>query len=97
MLILTDQAATVIQGILTESQAGPEGGLRISGSTEGNGEASLEFSLADAPIDGDEVVREGGATIFLDGVAATVLDDKTLDVEAHDDHYHFSLGEQEAA
>ena len=94
MLTLTDQAANVIEGILSESQAGSEGGLRISGTNEGNGEASLEFTLANSPTDGDEVVREGGATIFLDELAATVLDDKTLDVEAHDDHFHFSLGQQ---
>ena len=96
MLILTERATSVIEGILAESQAGPESGLRISGTTEGDGEASLEFALADAPADGDDVVREGGATVYLDEVAASVLDDKTLDVEAHDDHFHFSLGEQDA-
>ncbi|MGH3049119.1 MAG: hypothetical protein ACRDLK_03095 [Gaiellaceae bacterium] len=46
------------------------------------------------PIEGDEVVEEGGAKVFLDGLAATVLDDKTLDAEAHENHFHFSLGEQ---
>lgn len=94
VLILTDQAATVIEGILSESQTGPESGLRISGANEGNGEASLEFALAETANDGDEIVREGGATVYLDEIAAAVLDDKTLDVETHDDHFHFSLGEQ---
>jgi len=32
--------------------------------------------------------------VYLDEIAAAVLDDKTLDVETHDDHFHFSLGEQ---
>ena len=95
MLILTEQAATVIEDILGESQAGPEGGLRISGATDGNGEASLEFVLTEAPTDGDAIVRERGATVYLDETAAAVLDDKTLDVESHDDHFHFSLGEQD--
>lgn len=97
MLALTDRAATVIGEILVGADAGPEGGLRISGSTEESGEASLEFALAAAPIDGDAVVREGEATVFLDELAATALHGKTLDVEAHDDHYHFSLSEGEAA
>ena len=95
MLNLTEQAATVIEDILDESQAGPEGGLRISGATDGNGEASLEFVLTEAPTDGDAIVREGRATVYLDETAAAVLDDKTLDVESHDDHFHFSLGEQD--
>jgi iron-sulfur cluster assembly protein len=95
VLILTDQAATVIEGILNQSEAGPEGGLRITGTTDGNGDASLEFAVADAPVDGDEIVREGAASVYLDEVAATVLDDKTLDVEQHGDHFHFSLGEQD--
>lgn len=94
MLALTDQAANVIEGILEESQAGPEAGLRISGTTDGDGSASLEFAVADEPSSGDAVVAEGGAKVFLDGVAAMVLDDKTLDVEEHDDHFHFSLSEQ---
>lgn len=94
MLTLTGQAATVIEGILSESNAGPEGGLRITGTAEEDGKASLEFALAEAPFDGDDVVREGGATVFLDELASAVLDDKTLDVQEHDDHVHFSLGEQ---
>ncbi len=95
MLILTEQAATLIKDILDESESGPDAGLRISGTTAGDGSASLEFSLARSPIEGDEVVSDNGATVFLDGVAATALSDKTLDAEAHDDHFHFSLAEQE--
>ncbi|HZD87117.1 MAG TPA: hypothetical protein VE088_03830 [Gaiellaceae bacterium] len=95
MLTMTDRAATVIEDILHESQAGPEGGVRISGSAEPTGEAALEFALAEAPIEGDEVVRERGAVLYLDEVAAAVLVDKQLDVEAHGDHFHFSLEEQE--
>ncbi len=89
------QAAEVIKGIVDESEAGPEGGLRITGTAEEDGEASLEFSVAPGPVEGDEVVEAGGATVFLDEVAASVLEDKKLDVEAHGDHYHFSLGDQE--
>ncbi len=91
---MTDRAATVIEDILHESQSGPEGGVRISGTAEPSGEASLEFALAETPADGDEVVREGGAVLYLDEVARTVLVDKTLDVETHGDHFHFSLEEQ---
>lgn len=97
MLVLSDRAATVIEEILEEAKAGPESGLRISGTAEPDGAASLEFALAAEPIDGDEVVSEGGAKVFLDDIATVALDDKTLDVEEHGDHFHFSLGDQDEA
>jgi iron-sulfur cluster assembly protein len=94
MLEMTDQAVDVIRGIVADSEVGPNGGLRITGSNEGNGEAALEFELAPEPLDGDEVVRAGGAVVFMDETAAAVLADKTLDVHSHGDHFHFSIDEQ---
>lgn len=94
MLALTDQARDVIKGIVEEGELGPKGGLRITAGSESNGDTALEFELAESPLEGDEVLTEGGATVFLDEVAAEVLADKTLDVEEHGDHFHFSLGEQ---
>ena len=95
MLTMTDQAATVIEDILRGTQAGPDAGLRISGTAEPGGNAQLEFSLSETQPEGDEVVRERGAVLYLDETAAAILDDKKLDVEGHDDHYHFSLAQQE--
>jgi len=97
MLVLTEQAAEVIKGIVDDSKTGPAGGLRISGTAEPDGEAALEFSVAPEPVEGDAVVEANGATVFLDELAAEVLADKTLDVESHDDHFHFSLEDQEGA
>ena len=95
MLVLTDQAREAIKGIVEGGEVAPGGGLRITAANESNGDTALEFELADAPAEGDAVVSEDGATVFLDEVAASVLADMTLDVEAHGDHFHFSLGEQE--
>jgi iron-sulfur cluster assembly protein len=89
---MTAQAIEVIRGIVEDGAVGPNGGLRISGTSEGNGESALEFELAEAAQVGDEVLREGGAVLFLDETAAAVLADKTLDV--HADHFHFSLEDQ---
>jgi iron-sulfur cluster assembly protein len=94
MLALSDQARKVIKGIVEEGELGPQGGLRITAANESNGDTALEFELAESPVEGDEVLSEGGATVLLDEVAAAVLADKTLDVEEHGDHFHFSLGEQ---
>ncbi|HZR96363.1 MAG TPA: iron-sulfur cluster biosynthesis family protein [Gaiellaceae bacterium] len=91
MLTLTDQAVEAIRGICEDQELGPNGGLRISGSGSGNGDGELEFELADEARDGDQVLRDGGAVVFLDGTAAALLEDKTLDVHAHGDHFHFSV------
>ena len=91
MLDLTEQAVEAIRNIVDESEVGPNGGLRISGSNEGNGDTALEFELAPEPAEGDAVVRESGAVVFLDPTAADVVAGMTLDVHAHGDHFHFSL------
>jgi len=96
MVAMTEEAVEVIRAIVEDAEVGPGGGLRISGSNETNGDAALEFELAAEPAEGDEVVREAGAVVFLDQAAAAVLADKTLDVHSHGDHFHFSLDEQQA-
>jgi len=93
MLALTNQARKVIKGIVEE--VGEGGGLRIPAADESKGDHAIEFELAQSPIEGDEVLHEDGAAVFLDPVAAEVLADKTLDVEEHGDHFHFSLEEQD--
>jgi Fe-S cluster assembly iron-binding protein IscA len=97
VLVLTDQAAEAIRGIVEDSDLGTDAGLRISGTSAANRDAELEFELAEAARDGDEVVRDGGAVVYLDETAAAVLADKTLDVHAHGDHFHFSIDEQPAS
>lgn len=93
MLALSEQAAQVIRDIVADGGVGPEGGLRISASGD-NGDTALEFELAEGPVDGDAIVREEGAVLFLDNTASAVLDDKILDVHAHGDHFHFSIDER---
>jgi iron-sulfur cluster assembly protein len=97
MLVMTAQAVEAILDIVKDSEVGPNGGLRIVGSTDGDGDTAFEFELAPEPVEGDEVVREGAAVVFLDPTAAEMLADKTLDAHSHGDHFHFSLDEQESA
>jgi Fe-S cluster assembly iron-binding protein IscA len=97
VLVLTEGAVEAIRGIMEDGDAGPNSGLRISGSGSGNGDTELEFELASEARDGDQVLREGGAVVFLDETAATALEEMKLDVHAHGDHFHFSLEEQDAA
>jgi Fe-S cluster assembly iron-binding protein IscA len=89
MLVITDEARDAIRAIIEESEIGPAGGLRISGTDD-----EFEFELAEEPGEGDGVIREGGVVVFLDPTAAELLDDKILDAHAHGDHVHFSVDEQ---
>jgi iron-sulfur cluster assembly protein len=94
MLTVTEQAAETIRGIVEDSDAGPNGGLRITAEDDG-GETALDFEVAEGPVEGDETVQSGGATLYLDSLAADALADKQLDVHAHGDHFHFSIDDQE--
>jgi len=94
MLKITEQAQEAIRGICDEGGASADGGLRITGTISDGGETELEFEVVEAAVDGDEVLREGDVAVFLDETASAVLSDKTLDVHAHGDHFHFSIDEQ---
>src|SRR3954447_25894673 len=103
MLKITEQAQEAIRGICEEGGAGADGGLRIAGTISEGGETELEFEVVEAVADGGhdggggaagDVVREGDAVVFLDETASAILSDKTLDVHAHGDHFHFSIDEQ---
>jgi iron-sulfur cluster assembly protein len=87
MLQLTDDAVAAILEL-----AG-EGGLRFSGQ-ESDGEVELDIEPTDGPLEGDETIEQGGARVFLDEVAAEVLGDQILGVEAHGDHVHFVFADQ---
>jgi Fe-S cluster assembly iron-binding protein IscA len=92
MLAVTDNAVAVIRD-LTEQQNLPDSaGVRIASDPA---QGALTMSLATAPQDGDQVVDQSGARLFLDGEAARVLDDKSLDaaVDANG-AVQFEVGEQ---
>jgi Fe-S cluster assembly iron-binding protein IscA len=93
-LALTKAAQQAVRSMLDDAGLGDASGLRIAGEADAGGELGLEFELAEAPVEGDEVVRSGDAVLFLDEIAAEVLADQTLDVEEHGDHVHFSIDEQ---
>jgi iron-sulfur cluster assembly protein len=85
---ITPEAAEAIRAMVEDGEAG---GLRISGGVDEDGDTALDFELAAEPVEGDEVIEEAGAVVYLDPVAAEVLADKTLGAHAHGDHMHFSI------
>jgi iron-sulfur cluster assembly protein len=82
MLAISPDAAEVIKTMLALEQVPESAGLRISASpVSSNGHGpELVLELASQPSEGDQVVEEKGAQVFLGPAAATMLEDKLLDV-----------------
>jgi Fe-S cluster assembly iron-binding protein IscA len=94
MLTLTDAAKDAVKTMITAEEAPSGSGLRIAGEASSDGDAALSLEIAAGPAEGDAVVGDEGIRVFLDPTAAALLDDKVLDAEGHDDHFHFSIEEQ---
>ncbi|MEU0569545.1 Fe-S cluster assembly protein HesB [Nonomuraea sp. NPDC005983] len=77
MLTLTANAAQAIRDLTASAPEPEQSGIRIS--SQGEGATSLTLSLATQPEPADAVVEAEGARVYLDPVAATVLEDKALD------------------
>jgi Fe-S cluster assembly iron-binding protein IscA len=95
MLTVTENATSVIQQ-LTDRPELPEGaGLRIASSDDAS---SLTVAPAEAPEEGDQVVENGGARVFLETEAAAILDDKVLDATVDEQgRVAFMIGSQAGA
>ena len=75
MLTLTESAVTVIRDLTERQEAPDRAGVRIAAEQSG----SLAIRIAPAPLEGDQVLDESGARLFLDSEAAVALEDKALD------------------
>lgn len=82
MLTLTDSAATEIRTLTASPEIPESTGLRIATSEDGS---NLLLSLATAPTDGDAVVEEHGARVFLEPAVAAMLDQQSLDTAVDPD------------
>ncbi len=92
MLTLTDGAVQVIRTVTSQPQLPEETGIRIVAQDTAG---SLSLSVTEGPQEGDQVVEEAGARVFLESGAATALDDKMLDAEIDDKgDVSFLIGQQ---
>jgi Fe-S cluster assembly iron-binding protein IscA len=92
MLTMTDNAVAAIRSLTAQPNV-PEGaGLRIATDPAAG---ALQLTLAPEPHEGDQVVDNGGARLFLDSDAALLLDDKALDASVDDQGaVQFAVAEQ---
>jgi iron-sulfur cluster assembly protein len=95
MLTITSNAAEAIRSIVESTDVPEEGGIRISIARQNGAQASLELAISPAPLEGDAVLEEGGAHVFLDELAALALDDKSLDAQIDGGEISFGIVERE--
>jgi iron-sulfur cluster assembly protein len=92
MLTLTDHAQNAVRNLTQDPQI-PEGaGLRITPGSEG-----LELALVAEPVDGDALIDDGGARVFVEPEVAQLLDTETLDAQVEDGQVSFFLASSDAA
>lgn len=91
MLTVTDNAANEIRNLVAHPEIPDEAGVRIASTPDG----ALTLSLAGGPLEGDEVVENSGAKVFLEPQAGELLDDKELDAGTDPEgNVQFSIGMQ---
>lgn len=91
VLTLTDNAATEIRNLVAQPEVPEDAGVRIASNPEG----ALTLSLAGSPTDGDAVVEEQGARVFLEPQAGELLADKELDAGVDPQgNVQFSIAQQ---
>ena len=90
MLALTENVTEIVKQLTQEV---PEiSALRIAAEPDGQ---SLAVSPADHAEPSDQVVEQDGATVYVDGTAAEMLDEMVLDGGVDEQgNIQFALGQQ---
>jgi Fe-S cluster assembly iron-binding protein IscA len=98
LLTLTQNATETIEQILSSPTMPDGAGIRImpslqvmDGSSSGE---ELIVAVAEQPGDGDQVIQEGGARVFVQDSIVDPLDDMFLDANVVDQQVRFMLGGQ---
>lgn len=81
MLVLTPIAVEVVSTITAASSLPNAAGLRIAAKEVSPEGANLAAGLVNCPLDGDQILAQRGARVYLDRMAAIYLDDKVLTAE----------------
>jgi iron-sulfur cluster assembly protein len=93
MLTISPAASVAIKDLVAASDLPENAGIRISNGPEGAG--GLGLTLVPEAEEADEVVEEGGATVFLEEEVAERLGDKTLDLQGEGEEVVFTIVERE--
>jgi iron-sulfur cluster assembly protein len=98
VLTLTPEATKAIERILSAPGVEAGAGMRLIAADPGDGQISSELhvELAEGPAEGDEVIEEARARVFVEDSLCGYLADKVLDAETVEDRVRFSLAGQPA-
>jgi iron-sulfur cluster assembly protein len=92
VLTMTDNAASEIRNLIALPEVPDAGGVRIASDDTG----ALTLALAPEPAQGDAVIEDDGARVFLEPNAGQLLDDKLLDAGVDPQgNVQFSIAVQE--
>ncbi|ONI76429.1 hypothetical protein ALI144C_36010 [Actinosynnema sp. ALI-1.44] len=81
MLVLTPIAVEVVSAITSTSRCPDAAGVRIAAAQASPAGVNLTAELVVGPLDGDQILAQRGARVYLDETAASFLDDKMLTAE----------------
>jgi iron-sulfur cluster assembly protein len=79
MLELTPEAMRAVPLFVVAQDAGAAAGLRISFGPHSAADRTWDYSVVHGPLEGDVVIEDGGARVFVDPDAATQLEHALLD------------------
>ncbi len=80
VITVTDKAARKIRA-LSEKEGRPEPVLRVRVVAGGCSGFSYELSFADAPAEGDHVVKVDGVRVLVDSRSAPIVEGSTLEFD----------------
>jgi Fe-S cluster assembly iron-binding protein IscA len=79
VLTLTPEAVRAVVDVVAAQDSAPGAGLRISAGPPSTFEPTWDYAVQREPFDGDVVVEEGPARVFVDADAAGELEQAVLD------------------
>jgi iron-sulfur cluster assembly protein len=91
LLALTDRAVEAVRDVVASSdEASETSGLRLTAEVAGT-QARFKLRVAALPAEDDEVIEEGGARVFVEAEAASLLDGKVLDASVDQNQVAFTV------
>jgi iron-sulfur cluster assembly protein len=84
MLALTPEAVRAVFDFVVGQDAGADAGLRISPGPPSAADRTWNYAVAHEPSEGDLVIEDGRARVFVDPDAAEALEHGVLDAHVHE-------------
>jgi iron-sulfur cluster assembly protein len=93
LLALTNSAVQAVKHIVSSEEVPETGGLRLVAEPTET-QVNFQLSVVPLPAEDDDVIEEQGARVFLEPKAASLLDDKVLDVTEEHNQVAFTIADQ---